>query len=194
MMLEKIIKIKNIGLLHDAKWTFPKFAKATLIYAENGRGKSTLAKILYCSSIGSNDFTQTIDSSDYPEVELLFDGKPIKLSNNKWLDTYPNIVVFDEHFIDKNIYSGMAVEGKHRTSLFEFILGEKAVEIKININQLTDEISSLTRDITGIEKQLKYFHTDISLSSFILLPNIQNVDNEIAKQHRLIELSNNSEK
>ncbi|MFI3190844.1 MAG: AAA family ATPase [Methylococcales bacterium] len=194
-MLKKIIKIKNVGLLRDAKWTATEFAQATLIYAENGRGKSTLAKILYCSSIGSNDITKTIDSSDSPEVELLFDdNKVVKLSNSEWADIYPNIVVFDEHFIDKNIYSGMTVEGKHRTGLFEFILGEKAVEIKIKINELTDEISILTKEIKNIEEKLKYLHKDVPLSNFIKLPNIQNVDDEIASHHTLIELANKIEK
>ena len=45
-MLKKIINIKNTGLFKDASCTSPAFDQATLIYAENGRGKSTLASIL----------------------------------------------------------------------------------------------------------------------------------------------------
>lgn len=45
-MLERIEEIKGVGLFHDANGKPHKFQKATVLYADNGRGKSTLASIL----------------------------------------------------------------------------------------------------------------------------------------------------
>lgn len=40
-MLERILEIKGIGLLHDANGKSHLCRDATLIYGDNGRGKST---------------------------------------------------------------------------------------------------------------------------------------------------------
>ena len=46
-MLEKIVQIKNIGRFRDyAASGDVTFRKLTLVYAENGRGKTTLCVIL----------------------------------------------------------------------------------------------------------------------------------------------------
>jgi hypothetical protein len=41
-MLERIESIQGVGLLHDANGKLYTCQKATLVYADNGRGKSTL--------------------------------------------------------------------------------------------------------------------------------------------------------
>ncbi|NJL55845.1 AAA family ATPase [bacterium] len=66
-MLKKILHIKNLGLFNNATCTSTPFAKATLIYAENGRGKSTLASILRSCSTGdiaSVSLRQSLDSNN----------------------------------------------------------------------------------------------------------------------------------
>ena len=44
-MLEKIIRLENIGLFAVGTPKAVDFKKATLIYADNARGKSTLSAI-----------------------------------------------------------------------------------------------------------------------------------------------------
>jgi wobble nucleotide-excising tRNase len=74
-MLRKIICIKNIGLFCDATHSSHDFAKVTLIYAKNGRGKSTLASIF--RSCSTNDAKiihrrRTLGCVDLPVVKLIF--------------------------------------------------------------------------------------------------------------------------
>lgn len=191
-MLNKIIEIKNVGLFHDAKWM--DFKKATLIFAENGRGKSTLSNLFYCLANENNQILKTIDSNELPQISLLLNGKRINFSNNAWSESYPNIVIFDEHFINNNIYSGMKIEGTHRTNLLEFIIGEQAVSIKNGLDTLTKEIQELTSEISGLEKQLKIHHNDVSLESFINLPKTDNVEQEISNRQTKIQQARNVEK
>ncbi len=52
-MISKIIQLKNIGLFSDALPLQPiELDTATIIYGENGRGKSTLASIFHACSLG----------------------------------------------------------------------------------------------------------------------------------------------
>ena len=49
-MLERIVLVQGVGLLHDAEGKGHACRKATLIYGDNGPGKSTLASILRSAS------------------------------------------------------------------------------------------------------------------------------------------------
>ena len=74
MMLKKILKIKNLGLFKEASCELL-LEKATLIYAENGRGKSTLASLLRScatSNATSIGLWKSLDGNDSPEIKLLF--------------------------------------------------------------------------------------------------------------------------
>ena len=69
-MLERIEEIQGIGLLHNANGKPFTWQKATVLYADNGRGKSTLATIL--RSVGAGDPAPivertTIDGNLTPE-------------------------------------------------------------------------------------------------------------------------------
>ena len=52
-MLERIEEIQGIGLLHQANGKPYKCQKATLVYADNGRGKSTVATVLRSVAAGN---------------------------------------------------------------------------------------------------------------------------------------------
>ncbi|MGP4191524.1 hypothetical protein [Escherichia coli] len=45
-MLERIHQITSVGLFQDIRPAGMSFKKMTFVYADNGRGKSTLASIL----------------------------------------------------------------------------------------------------------------------------------------------------
>jgi len=54
-MIEKIVKLRGIGLLHDS---LPSGAiqlkPVTIIYGENGRGKSTFSTVCYSLATGES--------------------------------------------------------------------------------------------------------------------------------------------
>ena len=69
-MLERIADIQGIGLLYQANGKPHTCQKATLIYADNGRGKSTLARILRSVSMGDASVIancKTVDGTISPK-------------------------------------------------------------------------------------------------------------------------------
>src|ERR1035437_4421652 len=73
LMLERFEQVQGVGLLHDANGKPFKWQKATLIYADNGRGKSTLASILRSVTTGDASLIaarSTVDGTLPPSVVL----------------------------------------------------------------------------------------------------------------------------
>jgi hypothetical protein len=74
-MLERIELIQGIGLLHDANGKPHRCHKATMVYADNGRGKSTLASVLRAASTGDAtrmNACKTVDGTLLPKAILQF--------------------------------------------------------------------------------------------------------------------------
>ena len=123
-MLERIKHIKGVGLLHDANGDNFKFEKATLIYADNGRGKTTLASILRSISTGDTTLItdrKTIDGVLSQSIAMHFgSGHKVNFDNDTWSEKRPELIVFDSDFIDRNVHSGGSVNTEHRKNLLEF--------------------------------------------------------------------------
>jgi wobble nucleotide-excising tRNase len=198
-MLKKILHIKNIGLFQNATWTSSEFCKATLIYAENGRGKSTLASIFRsCSTsdTASISLRQTLDSNEASEIKLLFNNGKLQsqaiFSGGKWSDSYPDISVFDTEFVDRNIYSGISVSPNHRQELLEFALGEDAVKLKQQVDSESQKASESSRELSSAERTLAGYRKNMTLKEFSCLPSDLNIDEHISSiQKRLISAREN---
>ena len=109
-MLERISEIQGIGLLHDANAKSHTCRKATLIYGDNGRGKSTLATVLRSLSTGDGSLIthrKTLDGKFPPKVTLQFaNGHKVTFASGAWSEQRPEVVVFDADFIERNVHSG----------------------------------------------------------------------------------------
>ncbi len=133
-MINRLQLLRNIGLFDSvASGATIALAPLTLIHAENGRGKSTLAAIL--RSLATGDpipiaERRRLAAVHPPHVILDCAGGPVTMfQNNAWTRTLPNVAVFDDVFVDRNVYSGLAVGAEHRQNLHELILGAQAVTL-----------------------------------------------------------------
>jgi hypothetical protein len=126
-MINSIQLLRNIGLFDsvNSAANIP-LARLTLMHAENGRGKTTLAAIL--RSLATGDpipiaERRRLAAQHPPHVVLECDGgpPPAMFRNNAWNRTLSNLAVFDDVFVDQNVYSGLAVEVGHRQNLHELI-------------------------------------------------------------------------
>ena len=93
--------------------------RMTVIHAENGRGKTTLAAIL--RSLATGDSLVIAERRRFaaerpPHVVLdcVPGPSPMIFENGSWNHTLANLVVFDDVFVDQNVYSGLSVEAAHR--------------------------------------------------------------------------------
>jgi len=127
-MIVCIRLLRNIGQFDSvsAGATIP-LARLTLVYSENGRGKTTLAAVL--RSLATGDPVpiaerRRLAAQHPPHVVVECSGGPPAaiFENNAWNRTLPRLVVFDDVFIDENVHSGLTVQAHHRQNLHELIL------------------------------------------------------------------------
>jgi wobble nucleotide-excising tRNase len=195
-MIRKILKLQNVGLFQDTtQHGTADLAQVTAIYADNGRGKSTLATVLRACQLGDAGRLQakkTIDAVGDPEVTFLLPaGNHIDFTANAWTATLPDIVVFDSEFVEHNVYSGFEVRPDQRQALLEFALGDQTVPLKKKIDQLTNEIAAQTAKRTQTEKVLAGFATPYPVALFITLQPVADAQQQIDALQKRIEAAKN---
>jgi wobble nucleotide-excising tRNase len=197
-MIRKILKLQNVGLLQNATQNGAvDLGQVTAIYADNGRGKTTLAAVLRACKLGDAGrlhARKTIDSASDPEVELLLrTGSHVEFTKNGWTTTLPDIVIFDAEFVEQNVYSGFEVRADQRQSLLEFALGSQAVQLKQRIDQLSQDIESQTRKRTLADRTLAGFAPPYNVATFIALSPVPDVQQQIDTLRKRIEAAKNAQ-
>lgn len=196
-MIQKILGIRNLGLLYDACASGATvLGRVTIIYADNGRGKSTLASMMracHLADAGRLNARKTIDSVNPPEVSLLLDGARVEFKANAWTGTTPAIAVFDSEFVETNVYSGFEVRTDQRKSLLDFALGDQTVKLSQRIEQLTQAIKEQTRNRADIEKILTGFALPYDVADFIALQPVADAQGQIDALRKRIEAIKNAQ-
>jgi wobble nucleotide-excising tRNase len=133
-MLEKIIALENVGLFLSGAPKGYQLRKATLVYADNARGKSTLSAILQaCAANDCDGVTAraTIGAKGPPVVRLRFQlatgGTSVTFENGKCNTAVLNLQVFDQGFVERNVYAGSEVHPDHHQALLDFAIGSAAL-------------------------------------------------------------------
>ena len=146
-MIEYIRLLRNIGQFDSVSTGARILLKPlTLIYAENGRGKTTLAAVL--RSLRSGDPVPIAErhrlaASHAPHVILGIGGnEPAIFQNGSWSRTLPEIAVFDDLFVADNVCSGVDVDTEHRQNLHELILGAQGVTLNRTLERHAAEIDA----------------------------------------------------
>ena len=194
-MLERIEQVQGIGLLHQANGKPFSCHKAALVYADNGRGKSTLATTLRSASTGNvalNNACKTVDGTLPPKVVLQFGkGHKVLFENGAWSERRPEILVFDSDFIGRNVHSGGAVNTDHRKNLLEFALGEPAVAAREKVEKATGESKVATDKVQNCEAKLAGHHAGLTLLQFEQLPQVSDIDAKVADLQKRLTAANN---
>ena len=109
-MITRLQLLRNVGQSDNVSTTASLALKClTLIYAENGRGKTTLAAIL--RSLASGEALpiterRRLGAAHPPEVIIACANatQVARFQNGVWSDTCPDVLVFDDVFVDRNVY------------------------------------------------------------------------------------------
>lgn len=194
-MLERIEGIQGIGLLHHANGGSYTCKKATLIYADNGRGKSTLATIFRSASTGNAlliGACKTVDGKLAPKVVLQFgSGHKVTFENMTWSEKRPELVVFDADFIGRNVHSGGVANTDHRKNLLEFALGEAAVIARAAVDKATIDSKAAAENLQSVTGQLSGYHQGLSLAQFERLPQVSDIDTQVAGLDKRLTAASN---
>jgi wobble nucleotide-excising tRNase len=156
-MLEKFISIKNVGRFRDC---CPRgdvtFRKLTLIFAENGRGKTTLCAVLRSLQTGQPEFIserKTLGSNDRAFAQIRLSGNNFIFGNNAWAAIYPDIAIFDSVFVHNNVYAGDYVDHEQKKNLYRVIVGAQGVQLAIIIDDLDGKIRTTNSDMNARQKK-----------------------------------------
>jgi wobble nucleotide-excising tRNase len=151
-LLERIQLLRNIGQFDsvNAGAQLP-FSKLTLVYAENGRGKTTLASILRSLASGAADLVverQRLGAAHPPHIVLGVAGAPVQFQNGAWTAPMPQIAIFDDAFVAANVCSGVEIAAGHRQNLHELILGSQGVALNATLQGHVTRVEEHNRSLT----------------------------------------------
>jgi wobble nucleotide-excising tRNase len=192
-MIHRIRLLRNIGQF-DSVDTAATIAlgRLVLVYAENGRGKTTLAAIL--RSLASGDPLPITErrrlAAVYPpHVVLDCHGDPpaAMFQDGAWNRTLSHLVLFDDLFVDANIHSGLAVDARHRQNLHELVLGARGVALSRQLQGLVDRIEQHNRALRERAAAISdTVREGFSVDEFCTLPELPAVDAEIQATERAL--------
>ena len=191
MSLEKIVSIKNVGrFLNCAATGDVTFRRYTLVFAENGRGKTTLCAVL--RSLQSGDARhivgrRTLGGADNPEARFLVGGAPAVFRNGAWDRTLPLLAVFDGTYVSENVYSGEGVAAEQRRNLYRVIVGAEGVQLARRIEDIDGQIKTKNNDIRDAQTPLqRHLPAGMTLDAFLVLAEDPQIDEKIeAKEHEV---------
>ncbi len=174
-MIAKIIKLTGIGTLHEP---LPNGAitlrQKTVVFGENGRGKSTFVAVLRSLSQGTGDALRgrkSIGGKHEQSVEFLVGTKKHSFQQGAWNQGHESISIFDATFVTENVYTGNSVDTDQRKNLFTFALGATGVKLAHKVDALAVTISEDVRAEREATFQVKLHITgQMSLEAFAELP------------------------
>jgi wobble nucleotide-excising tRNase len=189
MTIEKIVSIKNVGrFLNAAASGDVTFRKHTLVFAENGRGKTTLCAILRSLQSGDPAYIigrSTLGAGAPPQAQLLAGGAAVRFADGAWDRTLPHLAVFDATFVNDNVYSGEIVDTEQRRNLYRAIIGSQGVTMARRIEELDRDIRAKSTEIREARAALeRHIPPRMTIEQFLVFPQEMQIDEVIAQKER----------
>ena len=183
-MIERIISIRNLGRFSNYQAHGDvAMRKLTLVYGENGRGKTTLCALFRSLMTGHTpplQGRQTLGQANQPAAEVLVNAQNRRLQNEAWSATLPEIAIFDSEFIHQNIYSGDHIERDHRRNSYRAIIGPQGVQLARQIEQFDTDIRAANANISQRREQVqRHIEGNTPVEDFLQTPQIADVDAQI---------------
>lgn len=174
--ISKFTHIRDVGRFRncvpEGDTTFKKF---TLIYGENGRGKTTLCAILRSlqtrqSAIIQGRRTLGLAAAN-PHVVIALQPGQARFADGAWkpasLDI--NLRIFDTQYIAENIYSGDTIGSEQRRNLCRVILGREGVALANRYDAIDKEIGDLNAAIRAARGIITSHANSMPLEKFVAL-------------------------
>ena len=197
-MIRHIKLLRNIATFDsDNSAASLDLKRLALIYADNGRGKTTVAAVLRSLTTGDPlpiAERQRLGSKDSPHVVLDCEGEPsdVVFQGSQWNKILPHLKIFDDVFVDENVYSGLDVASHHRQNLHELILGDQGVALNRTLQRL---VSRITQHNTALGEKAKAIPEQerwgLSADEFCSLPAQPDIDVQIETAERVLSAARN---
>lgn len=193
-MIKDIINIHNIGRFskYDKRGDLA-FRRYTLVFAENGRGKTTLCSIL--RSLQSNDVDpilerRTLGAEGDPHVQILLSNGRAAFAAGAWSTNFSELMIFDQKFVSDNVFSGDTIDAEHRQNLYRVILGVNGVKLAHKVEAINNGIRVLNAEIAENKKKIeREMPRQANFEKFLEMGDEEEIDRKIEQQERIVVLA-----
>ena len=190
MSLDRIQLLRNVGQFDSANEgaQFP-LTRLVLLYAENGRGKTTLSAILRSAGTGNALLVterHRLGAQHPPHLVLSpRAGPPLVFQNGAWSSTLPCVAVFDDHFVAQNVCAGIEIGTSHRQNLHELILGAQGVALNAALQGHVARIEEHNRALRALAEAIPAeARGAMAVDAFCALPARADIDAAIQEAER----------
>lgn len=164
-MLKRFQIIQGVGTFSN--FSSPKsgvdLSRNTILYANNGYGKSTIATILKSACLNdpqriiARKTLATPQNNIAQKIVILVEGGCIVFQNDLWLFNHieikPEILVFDQQYVYDNLFIEK-VESEHKQSIHKIIIGHEGVQISEALTIAKASEKSLKQMLDERKKEL----------------------------------------
>ncbi|MEH2551633.1 wobble nucleotide-excising tRNase [Bradyrhizobium sp. AZCC 2262] len=199
-VVERIQLLRNVGKFDsvNAGGQLP-FSKLTLVFAENGRGKTTIAAILRSLSDGNAQHIlerKRLTATSAPHVVVNVAGvNPCIFQNGAWSATLPDVVIFDDAFVAQNVCSGIDIEAGHRQNLHELILGAQGVTLNAAVQAHAAKVEDHNKELRARENAIPAAaRGSLTVDAFCALKVVPNIAEAITAAARSLSAAQASDK
>jgi len=156
--LREIKFVQNIGRFEKGKSIAnATFGVCTLVFGENGWGKSTVADLLRSLTTNNPDIVigrKTLAGGPEQKAVLRFGDQRAEFGGGKWTGIRPQIAVYDSVFVNENVFSGDVITNDHLKNQYGMVVGEEGVRRVRRIVELDSENRENTNAIRSVETEL----------------------------------------
>ena len=202
-MINKVEYLTSIGKFRNYTAAGQvNFHKLTLIYGDNGGGKTTLTSVFRSLMTNKPEIVRSRISTNHtaPQaVQITQTGTPNifhTFGAAGWTTPFADIEIFDIHFVNDNIYSGFDFNDEHKKQLHQFVIGAQGIAIQNQIEQNKAAKATSRQNQANIEQQLiqqvgSNLTADL-ITSFLAIPAIQanSIDQQIATAEAALASAN----
>lgn len=187
-MINRFDRVSKLGLFEAHTHADGcELGNITLIYGENGVGKSTLAAAL--DSLRERNPSEvlrrrSLSGDALPTLSICLNETDYTFDGHDWSDQppYDTLDVFYPGFVTRNVHAATAVDPDHKRNLCELVLGRTAVAKVARLATADAEGRAALTEKNNLEKQLSLLiKKPDNLDIFLGLPMDTGIDEKIQK-------------
>ena len=194
--LREVKYLQNIGRFEKGQSVAgAAFGPCTLVFGENGWGKSTLADLLRSLTMHNPDIVigrKTLAGGPEQKAVVQFEGQQAVFDDGAWSGIRPRIAVYDSVFVNENVFSGDVVTNEHLKKQYGMVVGEEGVRRVRRIVELDNENRENNSQSRVVEEKLDGIVRAVgpegmTRKEFLAIEAIADVDAKIEAKERQVQ-------